>query len=69
LGSKPLELWSQSITDDGQLHQVTDEDIQSLVYEITAQNISKNYIMCPADPTKTLGIKLGTLSSISYFIK
>ena len=37
---------------------MTDEDIQSSVLEIAGTNVSTAYITCPADPAKTLGIKL-----------
>lgn len=45
----------------GQISRVTDEDIQSLVIELAVgneQEVPDNYIACPADPRKTLGIKL-----------
>jgi hypothetical protein len=57
LGSKPLQIWDKK-TVDGQVKRVTDETIHSSVLEITGPNISTNYVTCPADPQKTLGIKL-----------
>jgi len=61
LGSKPLELWNKVVgVEGGEIRKVTDQDIQSPVYELLAPNtlIPKVYLACPADPSKTLGIKL-----------
>jgi len=57
IGSKPLQLWDKRVR-TGHVKRVQDEDIQSNVLELMGTNISTNYIACPADPTKTLGIKL-----------
>ncbi len=43
---------------NGHIKRITDADIQSSVLEIMGQNVSTTYITCPADPNKTLGIKL-----------
>ena len=43
---------------NGHIKRITDQDIQSSVLEIMGTNVSTNYITCPADPKKTLGIKL-----------
>ena len=43
---------------NGQIQRITDEDIQSSVLEIVGTNVSTNYIHCPGDPKKTLGIRL-----------
>jgi hypothetical protein len=48
----------------GHIKRVTDEDIQSSVLEISSVNISNTFITCPADPSKTLGIKLPFLVMI-----
>jgi hypothetical protein len=45
----------------GQISRVTDDTIQSLVIELAVgneQEVPDTYIACPADPRKTLGIKL-----------
>lgn len=39
-------------------------DIQSSVLEVAGTNVSTTYITCPADPKKTLGIKLPFLVMI-----
>lgn len=38
--------------------------MKSLVLEIVGTNVSTSYITCPADPKKTLGIKLPYLVMI-----
>jgi hypothetical protein len=38
--------------------------MKSLVLEIVGTNVSTTYITCPADPKKTLGIKLPYLVMI-----
>ncbi len=50
--------------ENGHIKRVTDEDIQSSVLEIAGANVSTAYITCPADPAKTLGIKLPFLVMI-----
>ncbi|KAF5908826.1 UPF0468 protein C16orf80, partial [Clarias magur] len=47
---------------NGHIKRVTDNDIQSLVLEVEGTNVSTTYITCPADHTKTLGIKLPLLN-------
>ena len=49
---------------NGHIKRITDNDIQSLVLEIVGVNVSTTYITCPADPKKTLGIKLSYLVMI-----
>ena len=48
----------------GHIKRITDPDIQSFVLEIVGTNVSTTYITCPADPRKTLGIKLPYLVMI-----
>jgi len=43
---------------NGHIQRITDEDIQSSVLEIVGTNVSTNYIHCPGEPKKTLGIRL-----------
>ncbi len=38
--------------------------LQSFVLEVVGTNVSTTYITCPADPRKTLGIKLPYLVMI-----
>lgn len=54
---------------NGHIKRITDQDIQSSVLEIMGTNVSTNYITCPADPTKTLGIKLPFLVMIIKNLK
>ena len=57
IGSKPLQIWDKKVR-NGHIKRITDQDIQSSVLEIMGTNVSTNFITCPADPKKTLGIKL-----------
>lgn len=49
---------------NGHIKRITDPDIQSSVLEIMGTNVSTTFIQCPADPKKTLGIKLPFLVMI-----
>jgi len=57
LGSEPLQLWDKK-TREGQIEFVQDNILRSTVLEITGENISNNFISCPKDPKRTLGITL-----------
>ncbi|GBF93003.1 cilia- and flagella-associated protein, partial [Raphidocelis subcapitata] len=61
IGSKPLQIWDQEVK-EGHVKRVTDEDIQGTALELAAESIANVYIACPADPSKTLGIKLPFLT-------
>mmetsp|Transcript_18171 Transcript_18171/g.59685 ORF Transcript_18171/g.59685 Transcript_18171/m.59685 type:complete len:118 (+) Transcript_18171:870-1223(+) len=63
IGSKPLQIWDKQVR-NGHIKRITDQDIQSSVLEIMGTNVSTNYITCPADKNKTLGIKLPFLVMI-----
>ena len=63
IGSKPLQIWEKEVR-NGHIKRITDNDIQSSVLEIMSTNISTTFITCPADTTKTLGIKLPFLVMI-----
>merc|ERR1712182_137378 len=54
---------------NGHIKRITDQDIQSSVLEVMGTNVSTNYITCPADPNKTLGIKLQFLVMILKNLK
>ena len=54
---------------NGHIKRITDADIQSSVLEIAGVNVSTTYITCPADPKKTLGIKLPFLVMIIKNLK
>jgi len=63
IGSKPLHIWSRKVR-NGHIKRITDTDIQSLVLELEGTNVATTYITCPAQPNKTLGIKLPFLVMI-----
>ena len=63
IGSKPLQIWDCK-NRNGHIKRITDNDIQSLVLEIAGTNVATTYVTCPADPKKTLGIKLPFLVMI-----
>ena len=62
-GSKPLQIWEKEVR-NGHIKRITDNDIQSSVLEIMSTNISTTFVSCPADSSKTLGIKLPFLVMI-----
>ena len=68
IGSKPLQIWDKKVR-NGHIKRITDNEIQSLVLEIVGTNVSTTYITCPADPKKTLGIKLPFLVMIIKNLK
>ncbi|XP_077535216.1 cilia- and flagella-associated protein 20 [Haemaphysalis longicornis] len=63
IGSKPLQIWDKKVR-NGHIKRITDNDIQSFVLEILGTNVSTTFITCPADPRKTLGIRLPYLIMI-----
>jgi len=54
---------------NGHIKRITDQDIQSSVLEIMGTNVSTSYIVCPADPKKTFGIKLPFIMMIIKNLK
>lgn len=54
---------------NGHIKRITDSDIQSSVLEVAGVNVSTTYISCPADPKKTLGVKLPFLVMIIKNLK
>lgn len=44
--------------EDGEVGLVRDEDIHSDVLQLQASNLAGTYVACPADPQRTLGVKL-----------
>jgi len=58
-----------SVVRNGHIKRITDEDISSSVLEIVSANVSTTYVTCPADPAKTLGIKLPFLVMIIKNLK
>jgi hypothetical protein len=68
IGSKPLQIWDSKVK-NGHIKRITDQEIQSSVLEIMGTNVSTSYIVCPADPKQTLGIKLPFLVMIIKNLK
>ena len=68
IGSKPLQIWDSTVK-NGHIKRITDQDIQSSVLEIMGTNVSTSYIVCPANPKQTLGIKLPFLVMIIKNLK
>ena len=63
-----MQIWDKKVR-NGHIKRITDNDIQSLVLEIEGTNVSTTYICAPADPKKTLGIKLPFLVMIIKNLK
>lgn len=63
IGSKPLQIWDKQVR-NGHIKRITDQDIQSSTLELIGTNVSTTYITCPANPKRTLGIKLPFLVMI-----
>lgn len=66
---KILYIYFHSKVRNGHIKRITDNEIQSLVLEIVGTNVSTTYVTCPADPKKTLGIKLPFLVMIIKNLK
>jgi hypothetical protein len=66
--SKPLQIWNKQVR-NGHIKRITDNDVQSSVLELMGTNVSTNFITCPADPKKTLCIKLPFLVMIIKNLK
>jgi hypothetical protein len=63
-----LQIWDKKVR-NGHIKRITDNDIQSSVLEIIGTNVSTNYITCPAQQSRTLGIKLPFLVMIIKNLK
>ncbi|KAF8057721.1 Bug22 [Scenedesmus sp. PABB004] len=57
IGSNPLQIWDKEVR-QGHVKRVTDETLQSEVLELAGESVAAVFVTCPADPAKTLGIKL-----------
>ena len=68
IGSNPLQIWDKKVK-NGIIKRVTDQDIQSLIIEITGSNVATTYITCPCNPRLSLGIKLPYLVMIVKNLK
>uniref|UniRef100_A0A182Q5V1 CFA20 domain-containing protein n=1 Tax=Anopheles farauti TaxID=69004 RepID=A0A182Q5V1_9DIPT len=56
-GSKPLAIWDVQ-TKNGNSRRLTDEDIRSLVFELTGVNVATTYMVAPCAPCPSLCVKL-----------
>ena len=68
IGSRPLQIWEKEVR-NGHIKRLSDQDINSSVLELIGSNVNTCYITCPADPQKTLGIKLPFLVMIIKNLK
>ncbi|KAH7644457.1 cilia- and flagella-associated protein 20 [Dermatophagoides farinae] len=69
IGSNPLQIWEKKVK-NGSIKRITDNDIQSLVIEITGSNVATTYVTCPPpQPRSSLGIKLPFLILIVKNLK
>lgn len=66
-GLDPLAVWSRK--GRGCIKRIFDEDIQSLVVEITAILFCASYISIPLNPRTVLGIRLPCLTIILKYLK
>ncbi|KAG5897007.1 hypothetical protein JTB14_010759 [Gonioctena quinquepunctata] len=57
VGSNPLSLWDKQVK-NGHIRRVIDDEVKSLVLEISGTNVATTYINCPIKPRASLGIKL-----------
>ncbi|KAG9509865.1 Cilia- and flagella-associated protein 20, partial [Fragariocoptes setiger] len=58
IGSQPLQLYDTKVR-NGSIKRITDDEIKSLVIEITSSNVSTTFITCPKTGLeRNLGIKL-----------
>ncbi|KAJ8971692.1 hypothetical protein NQ317_015698 [Molorchus minor] len=56
-GSNPLSLWDKQVK-NGHIRRVVDDEVKSLVLEISGTNVATTYITCPIQPRASLGVKL-----------
>ncbi|XP_063918228.1 fibrous sheath CABYR-binding protein-like [Zophobas morio] len=63
VGSNPLQLWDKQVK-NGHIRRVVDDEVRSLVLEISGTNVATTYITCPIKPRLSLGIKLPFLVMI-----
>lgn len=63
VGSNPLSLWDKSVK-NGHIRRVVDDEVKSLVLEISGTNVATTYITCPIKARASLAIKLPFLVMI-----
>ena len=57
MGAKPLDNWDFTVK-NGHIKRLLDPDIQSPALEIIGANVDSNFIFSPANPKKSLEIKM-----------
>lgn len=63
VGSAPLAIWNKEVK-NGHIRRIVDEEVKSLVLEISGSNVATTYITCPQKPRVSLAIKLPFLVMI-----
>ncbi|KAB0797103.1 hypothetical protein PPYR_08097 [Photinus pyralis] len=63
VGSNPLSLWDKSVK-NGHIRRVVDDEVKSLVLELSGTNVATTYITCPIKARASLAIKLPFLVMI-----
>ncbi|KAL3280868.1 hypothetical protein HHI36_004096 [Cryptolaemus montrouzieri] len=63
VGSAPLSIWNKEVK-NGHIRRLVDEEVKSLVLEISGTNVATTYITCPQKPRVSLAIKLPFLVMI-----
>lgn len=66
-GSDPLMLWAKH--GKGCIKRITDEEIQTLVIEITAIQFVTTWVSLPRNPRYSIGIRLPYLTLIIKYLK
>ena len=56
-------MWDKRVN-NGVIRRVVDDELQSLVYKIEGTNVNTNFITCPVDKTKSLGIEYPCMTII-----
>lgn len=57
VGSNPLALWDKQVK-NGHIRRIVDDEVKSLVLDISGTNVATTYITCPIKPRASLGIRL-----------
>ncbi|XP_022902291.2 cilia- and flagella-associated protein 20-like [Onthophagus taurus] len=63
IGSSPLNIWDKQVK-NGHIRRVVDDEVKSLVLEISGTNVATTYITCPIKPRASLAIRLPFLVMI-----
>ncbi|XP_025832800.1 cilia- and flagella-associated protein 20-like [Agrilus planipennis] len=68
VGSNPLQLWEKSVK-NGHIRRIVDDEVKSLVLELSGTNVATTYITCPIKQRASLGIKLPFLVMVIKNLK